>query len=235
MGPEIFSGRRLAAFDAGHVYFIRGANDFGHEIMSLGLNGEVAAPRSVTRPGPGAQVLEVAAYGDYLYWILSSGHGAGIQRVRKDGTGPTALLVAGLRISGTTNLDEIFPAGGLAFDSTYFYFAENAEDGAIKRCPLTGCVGAPEVIAEPVRSPLALLIDGSRIYWAARTSDRRTYSLSSCDLPRCSKVAKEVDDLATPAAFTKDDRYLYAATNELHYEFLDQRASGFINSLRKFE
>jgi hypothetical protein len=232
------SGRPLAVFDALSVYFIRDATDAGHEIVSLPLNvRNVSAPGSVVARA-GAEVLEMAVYGDFLYWIHSTSDGARVQRARKDGTGPAEPLVDGLRSVSINTFDESgFPARGLAFDSTYFYFAENAEDGAVKRCPLAGCAGAPEVIAEPVRSPRALLVDGSKIYWAARTSREYnpTYALSSCVLPHCSKVTKEIDDVATPAAFTKNEQYLYAATDHLHQGLFDQRGFGLVSSLRIFQ
>lgn len=233
------SGRPLAVFDARSVYFIRDANDAGHEIVSLPLDVDVSVPGVVVRPG--AEVLEMAVNGDFLYWIQSTSDGARVQRAPKDGTGPAEPLVDGLRIESSTTSDESsFPAGGLAFDSTYVYFAENAEDGAIKRCPLAGCAGAPEVIAEPVRSPRALLVDGSKIYWSARTSGDPSYgffsyALFSCTLPHCSKVTKEIDDLETPAAFIKDEQYLYAATDDLHQGFFDSRGFGFVNSLRRLQ
>lgn len=62
-----------------------------------------------------------------------------------------------------------FLARKVAVNASHVYWTSDDSPGAISRCLLTGCVGAPEVLATPQR-PLGLALDATIFFWADRNS-----------------------------------------------------------------
>jgi hypothetical protein len=97
----------------------------------------------------------------HVYWIANAGlaHGA-VKRVAKQGGEPPVTLVM-----------EQNQASSLALDAEFFYWANSHYAGTISRCPLSGCVGAPTMIATGQTRPKAVVTDGRSIFWMNVTGD----------------------------------------------------------------
>jgi hypothetical protein len=96
--------------------------------------------------GPGT----LAASATHLYW---SQQGA-IMTAPKDGSSPASVIADGLHAPRS-----------ITVDAHNVYWAENYSFGAVKSCPLTGCMGAPNVLASNQRYPALLKVSGDRAYW----------------------------------------------------------------------
>jgi hypothetical protein len=62
-----------------------------------------------------------------------------------------------------------FLARKVAVSATHVYWSADDGPGVISRCLVTGCAGAPEVLATPQR-PMGLALDSTSVYWADRNS-----------------------------------------------------------------
>ncbi len=164
-------------------------------------------------------VTAIAAQGDYVYWTSGSivpavqqRTGASLCRTRKDGSGTPETLIGGLELDSNV---------GLALDSSYVYWTQDALSGSVDRCPLAGCTGAPEVVTGPVRSPTNPFLTGDQLYFRYQT-DAYRYALSSCTLGQCTlpqPIIMGLDvasrqGLDATAALAIDDQYLYTVTTD---------------------
>jgi hypothetical protein len=183
-------------FTADTAYF-----STGYQIWRIPLAGNRAEPESFLASG--GPLTAFAAQGDYIYW-LGWARSSAVQRTRKDGTGAIEVLAE--------NLD-IAPHAGLALDATHVYWSEGTLYGSILRCPLSGCVGAPEVFAAPIRSPTTLQLDGARLYWQHDTMSLGL-AVSSCSLGACVPADPIVHGVEASNALAIDDQYLYTATTD---------------------
>lgn len=54
----------------------------------------------------------------------------------------------------------------VAVTSTHFYWASSdLSNGAVVRCPISGCAGSPQVLSQP-DEPTGLAVDATHVYWA---------------------------------------------------------------------
>lgn len=82
-----------------------------------------------------------------------------VARVGKDG-GTVQPYASGAPI--------VKDARRIAVDATHVYWVDSElGDGAVVRCPLAGCAGAPEVLAHP-EEPTGLAVDPKHVVWADR-------------------------------------------------------------------
>ena len=138
----------------------------------LPLDGSQAEKVLFVGTAIGATVIS----GDYAYW-LEAGDSAALRRAPLDGSNEVETLADELTVVSSP-----FLAG----TADYVYWSQGDLDGSIARCPLTGCteLNVPEVVAGPIRSPEALLVDGAHLYWKNDTNTLG-YALSGCALADC--------------------------------------------------
>ena len=230
----------LAVFDADRVYV-----STSNGVQAISLTGAGAPVQLIGPPLETSHVLALAAGGDYLYW-LSGGTvdtpaaAASLYRLRNDGTSTPEMLASDLEI----NADYGYTLPGLAVDSTSVYWTQSVLAGSVDRCPLAGCVGAPEVVVGPIRSPEALLIDGSTLYLRYE-ADAYQYVLASCTIGQCTSpqpIAQGSDTACKAETETTcgptesmavDDQYLYAVTTDqdLHSDSAQQNP---VAQIRRF-
>jgi hypothetical protein len=234
--------RPVAAFDGDVAFFIRDGND-GHDIVSAGFVRfkPQTAPRLIASTHRVVRAL--ATHGDYVYWLSAAdadhlSRGNSIQRALKNGSGAIEQWVDNIQTAEPVGGEESYPAAGLAFDSTYLYWAAAAQGGVIERCPLAGCDGKPEIVASQLGTPMALQVDGDRLFWSSRKNQNSFakpphYTLSSCTIGECDSFTTLVESLETPAAVASDEQYLYAASSDRDVGFIDESGFGFVNSLRR--
>ena len=199
----------VMAADDRNVYIEDGFN----ALLSVPLAGAAKATQLAALSGETDPYM-MQAQGDYLYWLGVRGdtdYEGVVQRVRTDGTGKVETLAAGFDFNGDALHSWPFNLGGLALDADYVYWGVNVLRGSIQRCPLAGCIGDPEVVAGPIRTPSALLVDHGKLYFQHET-DAFQYTVSSCTLGKCDSVATLANNVNRPNLFAVDDRYLYTAT-----------------------
>lgn len=126
-------------------------------IVGWGDGGIYSMPR---RGGEWVRLVETAAvatlalavHEGFVYWIdmLPGGVDIELLRISTDGSKSVEKLA-----------DLVAPSieSGLAFDSSFVYFTDGRQSGAILRCPLEGCGGAPEDVLGPLRAPSQLAVD----------------------------------------------------------------------------
>jgi hypothetical protein len=209
---------------ARHVYSVSSVIDGDQlfftdiaQIYAVPLNADDVTPRVVSAL-PDGQARILAVHGDYVYFVGNRNMTVAVQRTLKDGTGTVEVLADNEQVNTFTNdytgeyRTPPPPALGLAVDDSYVYWSENVLVGSIVRCPLSGCSGAPEVVATPVRVPAGLWLDGSSLYFQ-HESDAYQYAVSRCTLGDCGAPSLLASGINTQNAFAVDDQYLYAATN----------------------
>jgi hypothetical protein len=112
----------------------------------------------------------LAASSTDLYWIAqfsdASKSGA-IMTAPKDGSLPPRPIADGLH-----------QPLSLAVDAENVYFTECYSFGTVKRCPLTGCVGEPTVLASNQRYPALLGVAGNRAYWFTSSAGHASFWLN---------------------------------------------------------
>ncbi len=204
-----------AAFSADYAY-IASPPVTGDELVMLRipLPGNDAQPEplfamdaSGVDPSrcPTCDIQAMAVQGDYLYWQglgESDTATSTIQRARIDGSGEVEILADHLGIDHSA---------ALTLDASHVYWSDDVLSGSIVRCPLSGCVGAPESLVGPVRLPTTLQVDGPNLYWQQDTTASGAV-ISSCAPTSCvpsEPIARGVDGIAVLAM---DDEYLYTAT-----------------------
>jgi len=193
-----------AAFDGDDLYFLQSLSLYRVPLQRGGA-------RQLVAQMPGIQTLgqKLAIHDAYAYCLTQndSGDETFLLRTRKDGSALEPETIANdVRHSSHHVFDT-------ATDSTSVYWTNNLLAGSVQRCPLTGCSGPSEVVLEPVRTPQALLLDGSELYYTHETQPYE-YAVSSCTLPACVPTQPLFEHLTDPNAFAVDDRYLYVATTE---------------------
>ena len=84
-----------------------------------------------------------------------------------------ASLAPGSTAATPVATGRVYP-GALAVDGGYLYWVEwgidGQKDGVLARCPLGGCVGAPELLLTGLDLPQGLTIDPTYIYVAVRNA-----------------------------------------------------------------
>jgi hypothetical protein len=196
----------IAAFGSDAVYITTGDT----EISRFALADATTPPHLVARTQ--ARPFAMVTQDDFVYWMEGvRTEASSIRRARGDGDGSVELLVENLPISDESDGVSTPPQGGLAVDANYFYWAEGTLAGAIKRCPLSGCGGTPEVVASPIAAPTALFMNGPSLYWEYNSMDQG-YSVASCALANCKPSAALASHLDSDNVLAIDDRYIYSAT-----------------------
>ncbi|MEO6601811.1 MAG: hypothetical protein ABIQ16_18175, partial [Polyangiaceae bacterium] len=194
-----------AAFSSDAVYLCSAAP--GGQLTKIPLSG--AGPQMVLASP--ATCMAIAVHGNFVYWIgqTDSLSSPSLRRTRIDGS-ESQVLTEGNRLTADEVATRSFPQR-LAFDSDYVYWSQGSLYGSIVRCPLSGCQDAPEIVAEPVRSPTSLIVDGSTLYFEHDTSSAGL-AISSLLLPHGAPTQPLVTGVAAERAFAIDERYLYTAT-----------------------
>jgi hypothetical protein len=215
-----------AAFDTDSVYV---STDLG--VDAIPLSGTGTPLQLVGPPSTLSTVYALAAEGDSLYWLSGvnweytavAPTSLSLYRVRKDGHSAPVSLASDLEIN-VSHADGSVPFG-LAVDANDAYWTQNVLVGSVDRCPITGCVTTPEAVVGPIRSPEALLIDGSTLYLRYEAGPYQ-YVLASCTLGQCTSpqpitqgpdamCAAETEALCgVTASMVVDDQYLYVVTTD---------------------
>jgi hypothetical protein len=68
---------------------------------------------------------------------------------------------------------------GVAVSGEWVYFGVATLDGELRRCPLTGCAGAPEVVASGQPWPSSMVADERALHWLNYSTDHPTNLLGS--------------------------------------------------------
>lgn len=159
------------AVGGGAVFWTtEGANpDFVGNVFALSLSDPTTPPTVIATSQQYPRALSFAD--GALYW---GSYGDGAIGKWTTTTGTSALGVA--------------PSGGLynvATDATYVYFAmELAHSGmpttgAVGRCPLDGCRGAPpEILATADAKIIGLALDGGALFWSVYSASGAIYGLT---------------------------------------------------------
>lgn len=160
----------------------------------------------------------VAARDDFVYWIAQSDTNPSLLALRRtavDGSSSPTLLADSLRIPS-----DAFARGisnrrvrTIALTANFAYWGQGSLYGSIARCSLMGCPAGPEVIAEPLRSPFGVLVDGSTLYFQYDTSEQAG-AIASLLLPSGAPSEPLADNVQSQSALAIDDRYVYTATSD---------------------
>ncbi|HEY4106382.1 MAG TPA: hypothetical protein VGM44_20925 [Polyangiaceae bacterium] len=204
-----FVYRGTAAYDTDAVYFsIPDPASAQNEIESI--SAPSGDSRNVVVMLGSEQIITIATHDDYLYWLQSPMQGlASLRRIIKKGTGTLELLADGLEV--TKLPDQFGPFSALAFDENDVYWAENTLSGSIDRCPLSGCSGAPEVLAAPVRAPTAIAIDSVQAHYLYEL-DAFSYAIAECDAGGCEPSVPSITGVDGANLLALDGDALYTAT-----------------------
>jgi len=180
----------------------------GDGLWRVPLSGDAAATKLDVPDTFGCS--SVTAYGGYVYWTVGRGL-SNIQRWRTDGSGSVEVFAKDLELRSAWDDDTRNFPSNLVVGDRYVYWSQGGLRGSIARCPVTGCVGAPEPFAGLIRSPGTLLLTTAELYWQHSTNTRGI-AVSRCALAECmvsEPIAQGVDAANVLAA---DDNYLYTAT-----------------------
>jgi len=173
-------------------------------------------PAELTTSATG-DVLALGIHGDYLYWAEGEATPtpppSTLRRARVSGNETPQTLAKNVQLANYGYGADVLCPRGLAFDSSYIYWRQGTLDGAIQRCPLSGCAGAAEVVVAPIRSPLSVLVADSKLYWIHDTR-AQGLALSSCTIGNCASPELNAAYLASITALALDDQYLYTATTD---------------------
>lgn len=191
------------------------------DLSRIPLSGNTAPVAVATFPELGLEAFGI--HGDYLYWAERqpppgpplSPKPAPLRRARTSGDTPPETLAESVEIFGYpyAGRDPYPSTSTLVFDSSYVYWNQGTLDGEIDRCPLAGCSGAPEVVVAPIRWPLVVVVDGSKVYWL-HDSSAQGFQVSSCTIGDCASPDLVASALAGSNVLAIDDQYLYSATSD---------------------
>jgi hypothetical protein len=137
------------AVSAANVYFAVYATAPGGYVGAVPQDGGSAQPLVTGQNTP----RHLAVDAQHIYWV-DTGAGGSVMMAALDGTNPVALA---------SSVDDPW---GLAVDGTAVYWAvEGSGDaGAIKTCPIMGCVQAA-TIASGLSRPAGVVTGGNDVYW----------------------------------------------------------------------
>jgi hypothetical protein len=135
-----------------------------------------------------------------------------IRRAPKTGDQPPQTLV------------EDQARGALVIDDKFVYWAVERPDGAIFRCPLSGCEGAPMLLIADQQMPTALVTDGRTMTWVnvagwgfGRGPDLVRGSVMHCNVEACAATLQTWSTQTFPSSgisLAADDSDVYwIATN----------------------
>jgi hypothetical protein len=178
-------------------------------LTRIPLSGNAPALAIATVAASTDWIMTIGIQDDYLYWVEPSpGLTGTLRRAFTSGDSAPEDLAHDVEIAPPP-----YFRSELAFDSSYVYWTQGTLKGAIERCPLAGCTGAPEVVAAPIRSPLTARIDGSKIYWL-HDSSTQGFEVSSCTLGNCTQASLLASGVDGANALAIDDQYLYTASTD---------------------
>jgi len=119
-------------------------------------------------------LVALTAGGGYVYFASSDmAEGAGTEHLSRCSEAACSSTRTDYATPSTNR-----PVGGIAFDSTRFYYSQNestANSGGIFSCPVAG--GSTCALINAVANPGELHVDTGKLYWFAGPS---TTGLSSC-------------------------------------------------------
>lgn len=205
---------RAVVADVSDVYSVAYASDAiylgGYRVALSGDAPPLALDATITDYG------RLGVHENYLYWVDNQSALPGMEtlhRILTNGTGTAETLANGVELSpyGSVNVANRYFASEFAFDSSYIYWSQGTLSGAIVRCPLTGCPGAPEIIVSPVRTPLTIVVDGSQLYFL-HDSASHGFQISSCTIGDCAAPKLIASGLDSTNALAVDDQYVYTAS-----------------------
>jgi hypothetical protein len=196
---SMVSGDKEIFFFAGDEY---DASTMG--IYRVPLSGPDTAPVPIFKTR-GEALLALGS--GYLYWLDSSTPLEDkLQRTLVNGDGSIELIADHLVIRGQSQ-------HRLVLDDANVYWSQASLRGAILSCPLTGCpnTAEPEIVAEPIRSPEAVWLDGNALYWTHDTASQG-YAVSSCHVADCTPTDLGAPGLGASGAVAFDQTYIYTAS-----------------------
>lgn len=161
----------------------------GHSCLGGDCKASACQPIALTT-GEG-EVYGVANDATHVYFTSFTGNF--VARVAK--TGGLSQKLATTRT---------FLARKVAVNATHVYWSADDSPGVVARCPLTGCVAAPEVLATPDR-PFGLALDSTSVYWA----DRNSATLSRRPIGGGAEVAVATSLGGLPIAAAVDNGSLF--------------------------
>jgi len=159
----------LAVGDGAVFWTTEGADpDYVGNVFALSLSDPTAIPTVIATSQKYPRALTFAD--GALYWG-SYGDGA---------------IGKWTATTGTSDLG-VAPSGrfyNVVADSAHVYFAMEVDhpnmpsSGAVARCPLDGCRGAPEIVATSDAKIIGLAIDGGALFWSVFSSNGAIYRLT---------------------------------------------------------
>jgi hypothetical protein len=111
----------------------------------------------------------------------------------------------------------------IAIDSDNVYVADGnpAHSGMILKCPKSGCVGAPSVLADRLNSPNAIATDGIHVYWAEAGDQlvdgqpvTNAGAIRKCAVDGCGDSPATIASSIDPVAIAVDDALVYWAASD---------------------
>jgi hypothetical protein len=171
----VLSGMQVdsIAADEKHLYW---RSRFDSAVLRRSLSGESKVEAVALNV-----LAEHVIVGDtHVYWDERAGNTRVIRRAPKAGDETPSTLVG----------DQA--PGALAIDDKFVYWTAERADGAIFRCPLSGCEGAPTLLIADQQKPMALVTDGKTMTWVnvfewgfGRGPDQARGSVLHCDVEAC--------------------------------------------------
>jgi hypothetical protein len=140
--------------------------------------------------------------------------------VAGQGLGQRAGYVARCPFTGCNNApQEIAPdqvAGMIAIDATQLYWAACTSvaypcvgTAELRACPITGCVGAPTVLATGLGAVYEFAVDGSHVYWTQNGPG----AVMRCPLTGCGAAPEVVAaNQPSPGGIALDQTHVYWVT-----------------------
>jgi hypothetical protein len=185
------------AVDDAAIVALRG----GEGIFTMPRSGgewSLLVPRNVSYPGV------IALHAGYVYWAETDPDSSDTVLLRMAEQGDAEVQTLGHFQGGGLNTN-------LAFDSSFVYFTDMRQAGAVLRCPLDGCTDAPESVFGPIREPHGLAVDdaGACVLYAHDTES----DLVGCATPPSSPLRQL---FSSAVEVVMDSDYIYGVHNHAH-------------------